>query len=327
MDYIVLDMEWNQPWPGSPSAKKPAGSAIRGEIIQVGAVRVLEDGTVADEFQVMVRPKVYRHLNRRVSKLTGIKETRLREEGIPFPEAMERFRLWCGEDIVFLTWGFDDITVLRENLAVFGLADGWTARWYNAQLIFNAQTDGSGAQKALSTAMQMMDIEPTRAAHDALGDAYHTALVCQRLRLAEGIAAYDAAVQAHENGFHGAELPGCVGRAVFHGYADKTAALGAMSGKENRCPVCGGQMTAGKWYTQQGRRYLTKAHCETDGDFYIRVRLVHEDEALRVSRLVYEPTEQVAKSYAALAQKPRARRPRRRRSARVKAKPAEPKNP
>ena len=151
--------------------------------------------------------------------------------------------------------------------------------------------------------------------------------VTEESRLADGIAAYEAAVQAHENGFHGAELPGCVGRAVFHGYADKTAALGAMSGKENRCPVCGGQMTAGKWYTQQGRRYLTKAHCETDGDFYIRVRLVHEDEALRVSRLVYEPTEQVAKSYAALAQKPRARRPRRRRSARVKAKPAEPKNP
>ena len=99
MDYIVLDMEWNQPWPGSPSSKKPAGSAIRGEIIQVGAVRVLEDGTVADEFQVMVRPKVYRHLNRRVSKLTGIKETRLREEGVPFPEAVERFRGWCSENI------------------------------------------------------------------------------------------------------------------------------------------------------------------------------------------------------------------------------------
>ena len=23
MDYIILDMEWNQPWPGSPTAKKP----------------------------------------------------------------------------------------------------------------------------------------------------------------------------------------------------------------------------------------------------------------------------------------------------------------
>ncbi len=227
---------------------------------------------------------------------------------------------------MFLTWGFDDITILRENLAVFGLESGWTARWYNAQLIFNAQTDGSGAQKALSTAMQMMDIAPTRAAHDALGDAYHTALVCQHLRLAEGIAAYEAAVQAHENGFHGAELPGCVQRAVFHGYADKTAALGAMSGQENRCPVCGGQMTAGKWYPQQGRRYLSRARCEADGEFYIRIRLVQEDGALRVSRLVYEPTEQVAKSYAALSQKPRPHRARRRRFARVKPKPAEPKN-
>ena len=166
--------------------------------------------------------------------------------------------------------------------------------------------------------MQMMDIEPTRAAHDALGDAYHTALVCRKLHLAEGIAAYEAAVQAHENGFHGAELPGCVQRAVFHGYADKTAALSAMSGRENRCPVCGGQMTAGKWYTQQGRRYLSCAHCETDGEFYIRVRLVQEDGALRVSRLVYEPTEQVAKSYAALSQKPRPRRARRRAAAQAR---------
>ena len=133
-------------------------------------------------------------------------------------------------------------------------------------------------------------------------------------------------MRAHENGFHGAELPGCVQRAVFHGYADKTAALGAMSGQENLCPVCGGQMTAGKWYPQQGRRYLSRARCEADGEFYIRIRLVQEDGALRVSRLVYEPTEQVAKSYAALSQKPRPHRARRRRFARVKPKPAEPKN-
>ena len=51
-----------------------------------------------------------------------------------------------------------------------------------------------------------------------------------------------------------------------------------------------------------------------------------KDGALRVSRLVYEPTEQVAKSYAALSQKPRPHRARRRRFARVKPKPAEPKN-
>ena len=119
MDYIVLDMEWNQPWPGSPSSKKVLPVDIRGEIIQIGAVRVSEEQFVQDEFQIMVKPKYYRHLNRRVSKLTGIKEARLRDEGVPFPEAIEKFREWCGDDVVFLTWGFDDIGILRENLRLF----------------------------------------------------------------------------------------------------------------------------------------------------------------------------------------------------------------
>ena len=215
MDYIVLDMEWNQPWPGSPSSQKPLRVAIRGEIIQIGAVRVTENREVADEFQVMIKPKVYRHLNRRVSKLTGIKETRLREEGIPFREAMGRFRAWCGEDAVFLTWGFDDIGILRENLRLYGMDEGWTERWYNAQMIFNAQTDGSTSQKALKTAMEIFEIEATRPAHDALGDAYHTALICARLDLKKGAQEYDSALRSHENGFHGAELPGCIQREVF----------------------------------------------------------------------------------------------------------------
>ena len=35
MEYIILDLEWNQPWPGSPSAKKVLPSPIRGEIVQI----------------------------------------------------------------------------------------------------------------------------------------------------------------------------------------------------------------------------------------------------------------------------------------------------
>ena len=42
-------------------------------------------------------------------------------------------------------------------------------------------------------------------AHDALGDAYHTALICSRLNLTDGIAAYEKAAKEHENGFHGYE--------------------------------------------------------------------------------------------------------------------------
>ena len=304
MDYIVLDMEWNQPWPGSPSARKVLPVQIRGEIIQIGAVRVTEDQQVTDEFQIMIKPKYYRHLNRRVSKLTGIKESRLKEEGVAFAYAMEQFRAWCGEDIVFLTWGFDDIGILRENLQLHGLPIDWTGRWYNAQMMFNAQTDGSSAQKALKTAMEIFGIEATRPAHDALGDAYHTALICARLDLKKGALEYDEALKSHENGFHGAELPGCICRQVFYDFPDKRAALAAMAGEENKCPTCAGKMLGSRWFAQPGHRYMDLATCPEHGKFLIRVRLSEQaDGKIRVSRLTYEATSEAAQAYARRAAK------------------------
>ncbi len=312
MHYIVLDMEWNQPWPGSPSSKKPMPVQIRGEIIQIGAVRVTEDQQVADEFQVLIKPKYFRRLNRRVSKLTGIKESQLRDDGVPMTEAMERFRAWCGGDVIFLTWGFDDITILRENLRLYGMDESWVSRWYNAQMIFNAQTDGSSSQKALGTAMEIFGIEPTRPAHDALGDAYHTALICARLDLKKGTAEYGKALKSHVNGFHGAELPGCISRKVFYDYADKKEALGAMSGQENKCPTCGSQMTGTRWFSQPGHRYMDLANCPRCGKFLIRVRLSDQpDGTIRVSRLTYEATSEAAEAYARRAEKadPEVQRP------------------
>ena len=304
MDYIVLDMEWNQPWPGSPSAKKVLPVQIRGEILQIGAVRVTEDQQVADEFQVLIRPKYYKRLNRRVSKLTGIKESQLREEGVSMVEAMEKFRTWCGEDVIFLTWGFDDITILRENLRLYGIDENWVSRWYNAQMIFNAQTDGSSAQKALKTAMEIFEIEATRPAHDALGDAYHTALICAKLDLKKGTQGYEEALKCHINGFHGAELPGCIGRKVFYDYADKRAALAAMSAEENKCPTCGKQMEGTRWFAQPGHRYMDLAVCPEHGKFLIRVRLSAQPEGtIRVSRLTYEATSEAAEAYAKRAEK------------------------
>jgi len=323
MDYIVLDMEWNQPWPGSPSARKVLPVQIRGEILQIGAVRVTEEQWVADEFQVLIKPKYYRRLNRRVSKLTGIKESQLREEGLSMEEAMERFRTWCGEDVIFLTWGFDDITILKENLQLYGIDDSWVSRWYNAQMIFNAQTDGSNAQKSLKSAMEIFEIQATRPAHDALGDAYHTALICAMLNLKKGMEEYDEALQSHVNGFHGAELPGCISRKVFYDYPDKRAALSAMSGEENQCPTCGRQMLGSRWFAQPGHRYMDLATCPDHGKFLIRVRISGQpDGTVRVSRLTYEATSEAAEAYARRVEKaepeaPRSGARRRRRRSRL----------
>ena len=87
--------------------------------------------------------------------------------------------------------------------------------------------------------MELFGIEASRPAHDALGDAYHTALICARLDLKRGAAEYDEALKSHENGFHGAELPGCIARKVFYDYPDKRAPTrrtppvpGAAAGKK-----------------------------------------------------------------------------------------------
>ena len=302
MQYIVLDMEWNQPWPGSPSSQKVLPVPIHGEIIQIGAVRVSEDQVIIDEYQQLVLPKYYRRLNKRVSSLTGIKETRLKAEGKPFPEVMEAFQCWCGEDCVFLTWGFDDIGILRENLQLFDLDTAFTDRWYNAQMIFNAQTDGSNSQKALKTAMETLGIEATRPAHDALGDAYHTAVISTRLDLRRGMEEYGKSKKRHEEGFHGAEIPDCISRSVHHGYADKDAVLKAMGGRENRCPLCKRRMRSSRWVSQPGHRYMNLSKCAKHGEYLVRVRLVREeDETYRVSRLLYTGDSEAADSYRAKA--------------------------
>ena len=311
MYYIVLDLEWNQPWPGSPSAQK--NLPIHGEIIQIGAVRMLEDQTVADELQLYVKPKYYKRLNKRVSKLTGIKESKLKAEGLDFPDAMEVFHRWCGDECIFLTWGFDDINILTENLKLFELDPQWVQRWYNAQMMYNAQLGGGNQQKALKTALEEMGIEPSRPAHDALGDAYHTACICAKLDLKKGIEDYGKALKTHEDGLHGAQVPGCISRKVFHGYASKQDAFAAMAGAENLCPECGAQMKITKWYPQQGKRYLTMTTCPEHGTFLMRIRLISEGEeaeSLQVNRMLYEADSEAAQVYARLSEKPR--RPKRR---------------
>jgi len=313
MQYIVLDMEWNQAWPGSYAAKR-VPEKFRGEIIQIGAVRVTDRQIVGDEFQVLIKPKVFRKLNKKVSQLTGIKDSQLAEFGIPFPEAMEQFREWCGDDCVFLTWGFDDIGILKENMALHQLDDTWVDRWYNAQMMFNAQTDGATAQKALKTAMQMAGVEASRPAHDALGDAYHTAILCTRLDLPRGMEEYDQAMKKHEDGFHGAEIPGCIARKVFHGYPTKEAAMEALGGPENLCPTCSKQMEHGKWVSQQNRRYGTMSSCPEHGSFLVRVRLApDEDGTIKVVRLIYEGTSEPAKAFSEEKEKPKVRKRTRRR--------------
>ena len=61
------------------------------------------------------------------------------------------------------------------------------------QVFFNMQTDTGTNQKSLASAVNYFEIENTLKAHDALNDAYYTAMIAKRLDIEKGIAEYPGA--------------------------------------------------------------------------------------------------------------------------------------
>ena len=58
MNYIVLDLEWNQ----CPEGKEKEEHLLPFEIIEIGAVKVNEKHEITDHFHEIIRPVVYRTL-------------------------------------------------------------------------------------------------------------------------------------------------------------------------------------------------------------------------------------------------------------------------
>ena len=115
MYYITLDLEWNQAYAQKALAiQRRLSCRLRGEVIQIGAVKLDENMQPCGSYQVIVKPKYFKKIHRHVSVLTGITQEQM-DLGLPLAEAAEKFRKWCGRDFVFLTWGPDDIPMLMEK--------------------------------------------------------------------------------------------------------------------------------------------------------------------------------------------------------------------
>ena len=99
-------MEWNQALDRSRVVQSPV--VLRGEVIQIGAVKTDESFNLIDKMKLNIAPKYYKKMNRHVEKITGITNEQL-AAGEKFPEAFQRFKEWCGDDFRFITWGFDDV--------------------------------------------------------------------------------------------------------------------------------------------------------------------------------------------------------------------------
>ena len=155
MYYIILDMEWNQALDRAHTVEKPV--LLRGEIIQIGAVKCDEDFNLVDRLKINVAPKYYKKMNRHVEKITGITNAML-AKGEKFPEAFAKLREWCTPEFRFITWGFDDIAMLADNLELHGFDPQYGSDYVNLQLIYKNQVDGEHVQCSLSDAVEKLGI-------------------------------------------------------------------------------------------------------------------------------------------------------------------------
>jgi len=182
MQFIVLDLEWNQPISYQSAVFRKIGHSLIFEVIQIGAVKLGERFEILDTINILVRPTHYLTIHPRIRRMTKLSQEELCD-AFQFEDAMKQFIAWCGEDCAILTWGCDDISVLQQNVDFFHVETP-LPKMYDIQRCYT-QAAGltPGRQIALKNAMEQLAVQEDnqRSFHNALHDAYYTALVLQKL--------------------------------------------------------------------------------------------------------------------------------------------------
>lgn len=268
MNYIVLDMEWNQPGYSDVILCRN-GQSMKNEIIQIGAVKLSESLEKLGVFECIVKPVSLTSMNRTIKQLTGITDEML-SRGESFKEATERFRSFCGEDFVFLIWGYDDVRILKNNLLFHGLDSAWLGKSYNLQMIFSGQSGLERRQYSLSFALEYFEIKTEEHFHDALNDAEYTCLVCRHLDIAEGIKNLDTSAVSESVSKKKSNV---LTKRKFKYIKTREEIWKNGFIVRPTCPCCGEKMKFERPKRIGSFKINIEAHCEKDGDFMVALKI------------------------------------------------------
>ncbi len=278
MNYIVLDLEWNQPRYYGETVKEPV--YLTGEIVQIGAVKLSRRFKIKKEADILIRPQYYKKMHRKVSRITGLKNEDVKK-GMSFQEAMRKLKKFCGKDFVFLTWGPDDVPMLRDNLRLFDMDQDWIPQAYDLQVIYSHQIEGQRKQVALDVAIERLGEKPFRA-HDALCDARSTGLICRHLDMKKGMEEY--ALLA-------GDITACPvsTREIGITFPHRGAALKELSTTPIPCPACEDFLEPCYPIPQNTHKYLCRLSCDCGKEYLVRFKLYRaEGDGVRVTREIYE---------------------------------------
>ena len=287
---IVFDLEWNQS-SYNPNHRMPH------EIIEIGACRVNRYYQVVDTFSAIIRPRVYKKLDKHIKKVTGITEEELSTGGT-FSDVFGDFIAWCGDDAQLVTWGRDDFPVLRRNAAFFQCTMPFEPP-VDAQLVFGFACLGNMHQQMnLHMALEHQQIEIEVPAHRAVYDAQCTAAMLSSIDEAvlsldaSRRSQLDAAVQKEKR------VASSMLRSQPTRYTYQTDALCDDSLMNVACPGCGMRTAFDTpWFDSGREKYLAIAHCPAHGFAYGQMHFKRAPSGLLIMhQRVYAASEEEVKS-------------------------------
>lgn len=255
---IVFDLEWNQS-SYTPNHRMPH------EIIEIGACRVDRDYRVTDTFSRLIRPRLYKKLDKHIRQVTGMTEAEL-ETGGDFSDVFGEFVAWCGEDAQLVTWGRDDFPVLRRNAAFYQSPMPFEPP-LDAQLVFGGACLGACHQQMnLHAALEHQGVAIEVPAHRAVYDAQCTAALLAGID--EAVLSLEAERLAQLRAVIGREkrIAASALRSVPTRYTYQTDALADEALMNIACPRCGRRTAFDTpWFDSGREKYMALSRCPAHG--------------------------------------------------------------
>ncbi len=181
MNYIVLDLEFNQPFHFKTGFQTILHPKCPFEIIQIGAVKLNEQLCILDKFNALIKPVIYPRIHPYVEKITNLTYEQLKN-GILFSEAYTSFVKFIGkEDAILCTWGSDDVKSLFKNILFYNLDTTKICNQFiNVQKFASIYLKyQSGQAIGLKNAVTELNLKIENPFHNALNDAIYTAKIFQ----------------------------------------------------------------------------------------------------------------------------------------------------
>lgn len=292
MDYIVLDLEWNQSHRGKDGRVK----GLPFEIIEIGAVKMDAERNMISQFHEIIRPVVYRRLHYKTKEIINISQKEL-EKARTFRQVIRDFFEWCGNDFMMCTWGSMDLTELQRNIAYFKVKNPLKTPllYLDIQKLFSLRYDDGKSRAALKDAVEQMGIEQDIPFHRALDDTIYTARVIQKMDIAP-VAPYVSVDYFHPPAAKEEELflkfPD-YSKYVSRVFATKELMMAEREVTQTKCCSCGRNLRKKiRWFQLNGKTFLCLSYCPEHGLMKTKIRIKKAENgglfAVKTSKFVSE---------------------------------------